>query len=152
VTYTRVFSSDLFFILAALLYEAPRVFAPVNGIIFDMDGTLTHPGAIDFGAMYRRAGLDRANGDIIAQLEASTTLSPEAKEAAYKVIIEEEVKGIANMKIREDLLNLLDMLYRARIRTAISTRNCELALDKFVEAANIAHHRYGSLIQDFQSV
>jgi hypothetical protein len=29
---------------------------PVTGIIFDMDGTLTMPGALDFQAMYTRTG------------------------------------------------------------------------------------------------
>jgi hypothetical protein len=39
--------------------------APVVGVIFDMDGTLTEPGAINFAAMYERIGLTKGKGDII---------------------------------------------------------------------------------------
>lgn len=46
----------------------------VVGIIFDMDGTLTEPGAIDFEAMYSRNGLVRsATSDILTEISKLPT-------------------------------------------------------------------------------
>lgn len=46
----------------------------VIGIIFDMDGTLTEPGAIDFEAMYSRNGLERsATSDILTEISKLPT-------------------------------------------------------------------------------
>lgn len=111
----------------------------ISGVIFDMDGTLTEPGAIDFDAMYERAGLSRANGDIITQIEAIEDL--ERKRSAYRVIVEEEMLGIERMRIREDAALLMTALRRARIRTAMSTRNCDVAIEKFLEAADLGLDR-----------
>jgi len=35
------------------------------GVIFDMDGTLTKPGAIDYQVIFDRIGIQRENGDIL---------------------------------------------------------------------------------------
>lgn len=104
-----------------------------------MDGTLTMPGAIDFGRMYDRLGIDRTRGDIILQVQAMAT--EKEREEAYAIILEEELVGIERMQLRPGLAELLDILYRHRVRVAIATRNCQLALEKFVESANIEHHR-----------
>jgi beta-phosphoglucomutase-like phosphatase (HAD superfamily) len=104
-----------------------------------MDGTLTMPGAINFGKMYERVGVDRKNGDIILQVQAMPT--EQEREAAYSIILEEELSGIERMKLRPGLAELLELLYRHRVRVAIATRNCQLALEKFVETAEIEQHR-----------
>jgi pyridoxine kinase len=54
----------------SVLSKSYRIRGGICGIIFDMDGTLTLPGAIDFSAMYRRTGLtrDSALGDIMSQI------------------------------------------------------------------------------------
>ena len=118
---------------------ANRVCAPVEGVIFDMDGTLTMPGAINFNAMYERCGLSRSNGDIVLQIENMTDL--EAKTNAYKIIIEEEMIGVDNMALREDMFQALQALHKKRIRTAIATRNCDVALNKFLEVFENEAHR-----------
>ena len=102
----------------------------VVGVIFDMDGTLTEPGAIDFAAMYRRCGLRRSNGDLLKQIEAYT--DADEKKRAHEIIVDEEMKGCERMVLRADLEEVLSDLRRARIRTAISTRNCEQAYDIFL--------------------
>jgi len=38
----------------------------ISGVIFDMDGTLTEPGAINFAEMYDKCGLDRKGGIYIS--------------------------------------------------------------------------------------
>ena len=97
------------------------------------------PGAIDFSAMYRRCGLSRANGDIVLQIEA--IVDPIAKAEAYRIIVEEEMIGVDNMELREDMYRVLKALHSKRIRTAIATRNCDVALNKFLEALDIESHR-----------
>ena len=50
----------------------PAVFVPTIGVIFDMDGTLTEPGAIDFSEMYRRTGFVAGTGDLVSMVNAVT--------------------------------------------------------------------------------
>jgi phosphoglycolate phosphatase-like HAD superfamily hydrolase len=106
------------------------------GIIFDVDGTLTEPGAIDFGAMYKRIGLKPMKTmDLIFQVEAMT--DEERKREAHQIIIDEEMKGVDRMKLRPDIGPLLRALQRSKINVAISTRNCDAACQKFLEASEI---------------
>ncbi len=125
--------------IITILYSARVVDAPVEGIIFDMDGTLTMPGAIDFSAMYKRCGFSRRDGDIILQIEALA--DEEARAAAYQIVVEEEMIGISNMVVRADVKLLMSELHARRIPTAISTRNCDVALNKFLDHDSIGSHR-----------
>lgn len=131
----------------------------ISGIIFDMDGTLTNPGAIDFNKMYLRVGelirlenekllsmasasagvnevvlhqeIDRKCGDILSQVNAIT--NEVLRQKAHDIIIDEELVGVANMSLRHDLVSFLSLLKKNRIQVAISTRNCQYALEKFLE-------------------
>jgi phosphoglycolate phosphatase-like HAD superfamily hydrolase len=103
---------------------------PVVGVIFDMDGTLTEPGAIDFDAMYERIGIQRRQGtDILTQIR--TELHPDQHEEAHRIIVDEEMKGCDKMVVMSDLQTTIKFLQRNRIRGAISTRNCGEALSHF---------------------
>jgi pyridoxal kinase len=119
--------------------ETPLSYLAVSGlvgIIFDMDGTLTEPGAIDFPAMYRRIGLkkDPLINDILKQVQLQLP-TKEERENALRIIEEEELKGIEHMRLRPHLSELFDALQRARIRSALSTRNLEAALVDFTKKA-----------------
>jgi len=46
----------------------PAPHTTLKGVIFDIDGTLTGPGAIDFADMYIRTGMDPKGGDIVTQV------------------------------------------------------------------------------------
>jgi pyridoxal/pyridoxine/pyridoxamine kinase len=46
----------------------PAPCTTLRGVIFDMDGTLTRPGAIDFADMYIRTGMNPKGGDIVTQV------------------------------------------------------------------------------------
>ena len=108
----------------------------VKGIIFDMDGTLTEPNSIDFNAMYVRNGLTkRANTDILTLIGNLPTF--EERDAAMKIILEEEMLGCERMELRPNLHNLLEAINKANVRIALSTRNCEIAYQKFVLKANL---------------
>lgn len=103
----------------------------VVGVIFDMDGTLTEPGAINFQAMYDRIGLKRTrDSDLISLVEAIE--NPKAKWTAYDIIQNEEEVGCARMKLRDDAVEVVSTLSELRIRVAISTRNCQSSVDKFL--------------------
>jgi HAD superfamily hydrolase (TIGR01549 family) len=119
---------------------------PVRGVIFDMDGTLTEPGAIDFKAMYDRIGIIKRNeaGGILQQIQID--LHPDLHEAAHQIIVEEELKGIEKLEIKSDLHHIINYFHINNIKIGISTRNSSKALDKFLEIANIRNNTFYPLI------
>ena len=120
-------------VLGSARAMASREIIPTRGIIFDLDGTLTQAGAIDFAAMYRRIGLSRRAGtDLLAQVELMS--DPLQRARAHEIIVEEELIGVKKMKLREDLYDALERVHNSSIRNvAISTRNCHYALNAFLE-------------------
>lgn len=102
---------------------------PIVGVIFDMDGTLTEPGAIDFKKMYERLGFSRG-GDVLQLVEAIA--DPAEKARAYEIIEEEEDFGCERMEIRDGVIEVLEALDDRKIRVAISTRNIKKSVHKFV--------------------
>lgn len=113
---------------------SPASSCATRGIIFDLDGTLTLPGAIDFNAMYRRIGLDRRPGtDLLTQVNAMADL--QARSRAHGIIVEEERIGVGRMQLRSDLLEFMGRLHSSSVKNlAISTRNCPFALEAFLGA------------------
>lgn len=109
-----------------------------------MDGTLTMPGAIDFEAMYGRNNMDRNDGDILTQINRLTNEDDKIK--AHNIIIEEEIKGVERMQIREHLSLVINILNENNIKVAISTRNNEQALLKFLEVANLKTNQFTHLL------
>lgn len=107
----------------------------VAGVIFDMDGTLTEPGAINFSNMYTRNGLSRSDGDMIQQIERMT--DPAKKQAAWDILHEEEMLGCERMSLRPKMNDVLDALRTARVRVALSTRNSRAGYEKFALMANL---------------
>ncbi len=117
----------------------------VSGVIFDMDGTLTEAGAIDFGAMYTRTGLTRSkSSDILTLVNALP--SQEERDNAMNIILEEEMLGIERMVIRAQLHAFLHALKKSRLRIALSTRNCAHAVDRFIEVSEIHNDTFHPLL------
>jgi HAD superfamily hydrolase (TIGR01549 family) len=116
----------------------------VKGVIFDMDGTLTLPGSIDFNAMYSRNNFDRNNGDILTQINRLT--NEDDKKKAHSIIIEEEQKGVDRMILRDHLSLLINQLNDNNIKVAISTRNNEQALYKFLELSELNPNQFTHLL------
>jgi HAD superfamily hydrolase (TIGR01549 family) len=90
----------------------------LEGVVFDMDGTLTVPN-IDFLEMYRRCGIHPSK-DILAEIDGMT--EPEQKER-HAIICEMEQEAIETMRIMPGALEVMDWLYIHRIPSAIVTRN-----------------------------
>jgi beta-phosphoglucomutase-like phosphatase (HAD superfamily) len=106
---------------------------PTIGIIFDMDGTLTEPGAIDFSEMYRRTGFVAGTGDLVSMVNAVT--DDGRRQELEDIIVDEEMKGCDRMILRPDLHIFFTALRKHRIRTALATRNCYLAYERFAKNA-----------------
>lgn len=108
----------------------------VSGVVFDMDGTLTEPGAIDFSKMYSRNGLDRSAGDILSQINAIE--DADKRRMAMAVVEEEEELGCDRMALRPGMRSVLLALHRSRVRVALSTRNCMPAFDRFLKLSEVS--------------
>ena len=106
------------------------------GVIFDLDGTLTMPGQIDFDAMYSRTNLSKKNGSILSQVRAMS--DPAVQASAMLAIEDEELKGSESLEIREELMDFMLKLRHSRIRIALSTLNSQIGLDCFMKKAGIA--------------
>jgi pyridoxine kinase len=108
----------------------------IIGAIFDLDGTLTKPGLINFDAMWERTKLSRSNGSILTQIRLMT--DPVAKEEAMRIIEEEEQIGHDTLEIRDELGHFLERLQRSRVRIAISTLNSQEGLERFYAKAGLS--------------
>lgn len=75
-----------------------------------------------------------ANPDVVKRAEQS------------RIIIEEEMLACERVICRSDVTSLLKALHDSRIRVAISTKNCELAVLKFFEIASIPPNRFSPLL------
>lgn len=121
----------------AILVNHPKAL----GVIFDMDGTLTEPHAIDFQAMYDRIGLTRTKDtDILTLVNALP--SEEEKARAMEIIYDEEMKGIERQVLRKNMRHVIEQLYEAKLRLAVCTRNCEQAYVKFLSQSEIHSHYF----------
>ncbi len=101
------------------------------GIIFDLDGTLTQPDAIDFARMRRRIGMPEP-GSILHWIELHATSETEAEEMR-SVVWEEEALALDAMALGDGFADLVRVLGAAgtSLPTAICTRNSSEAVDAF---------------------
>jgi HAD superfamily hydrolase (TIGR01509 family) len=104
----------------------------IDAVLFDFDGTLTAPGALDFKKIKRELGcpLDRPVLEFIQELA-----SPEQRRAAHKRLVAFEERGAAASCPNEGAEALLQILRRNRVPLGIVTRNSRTsvarALDNF---------------------
>lgn len=98
----------------------------IRAVVFDLDGTLSKPGAIDFARLRRRLQIP-ASSDILSWAKQQ----PHASEL-LGIIAEEEELGLANLQ-RMDGLEELFLHLRSRaplLRTGILTRNSESVMHR----------------------
>lgn len=108
-----------------------RPSVPIEGAVFDLDGTLTQPGAIDFARIRERIGMGNA-GSILHWIDGHAS-GPQEAELMRAVVWEEEMLGLERMAFADHLDELLDAL-AARgesLHTAICTRNSFDAIERF---------------------
>ena len=103
----------------------------INGILFDFDGTLTHPGSIDFDAIKKEIGCP-LNGYILEYIEKQT---PERR-AKLRKILESWEDDAAEESVPNDgaevcLSTLKQWGMPIGIFTRNSMRSVQIALRKF---------------------
>jgi HAD superfamily hydrolase (TIGR01549 family) len=98
----------------------------LHGIIFDMDGTLTLPGAIDF-AKIRTRTLTPASVGILAFIRSLE--DAKRQETLMHIVEEEERLGIERTALRGDAIAALQALSQRGLRLALITRNMHAAVD-----------------------
>lgn len=103
----------------------------VRGVIFDMDGTLTLHGAIDFARMKARVGIAR-DADVLTAIAKMGHGTPEAQRA-LEIVEEEERAGLERVELQPGLTELLDFCCSAGLRRGILTRNAQFAVDHFID-------------------
>lgn len=103
----------------------------VAGVIFDLDGTLTAPGAISFDQLRTRIGMP-SSGSILAWIAANARDS--AEQAHMEALVwEEERLALDRMRLGGGFADLAATIQDrgASLRTAICTRNNGEALEAF---------------------
>ncbi len=116
-----------------IVHRARRLHRPtdIKGIVFDMDGTLTAPGQIDFQRIRRRLGIPEGD-DILTHIEGIPAAAE--REAALAVVEEEEVAGFLDVQLHDGAERVVNWLRRTRrLPVAIATRNNDRCVGMLVE-------------------
>jgi hydrogenase expression/formation protein HypE len=101
----------------------------LRAVLFDFDGTLTHPGALDFAAIKRqlRCPPDRF---VLEFIEGLTGDDRDAAEAALELF---ELRGAAGSTPNAGAAGLVHRLREAGLRVGVLTRNRRAAVDRALE-------------------
>jgi HAD superfamily hydrolase (TIGR01549 family) len=91
--------------------------ARFEGIIFDMDGTLTVP-VLDFAAMRRELGLP--SGDLAHEINRLPAIR---QRDAWAVVDRHEAAALDNLRLQEGAADLLHRCAAAGLRLGLLTRN-----------------------------
>ncbi|MBI2193390.1 MAG: HAD family hydrolase [Planctomycetes bacterium] len=91
---------------------------PVHAVLFDLDGTITRP-VLDFSAI--RSAIGIADGTPV--LEYLDRLDGEARARGHAVLESFETQAAENAEFNHGVAELFQFLDRARVRTAVVTRN-----------------------------
>ena len=114
----------------------------IKGVLFDLDGTLTFPGALDFPAIKREIDCPID----IPILEYLESLPPERKVTLFKILEAKEVEAASQSYPNTGAENCLAVLKERGLLLGIITRNSiqsvRLALEKF----------RGLAIEDFSTI
>lgn len=114
----------------------------IKGVLFDFDGTLTHPGALDFSAIKHALGCP-ADQPILEYLETR----PSARRAALMRILEkEEEQAALASRPNKDAEKCLSALKGKGIPIGILTRNSLNSVKKALQQFE------GITINDFAAV
>lgn len=100
------------------LHEQPRV----EGLIFDLDGTLIDSG-LDFDQMRREMGLSAGS----PVLETVATLPAAEQIRCRRILDEHEQAGVLRAKLLPGVADFFARLDQLQIPRAVQTRNCRAA-------------------------
>ena len=106
---------------------------PPRAVIFDLDGTLTEP-LLDFDAIRREIGI----GSGLPILEALADASPAEKARAEEILRRHELAAIADARLSDGCLELLDVLAAHQVPASILTRNMRDAVSAFTRRFDLS--------------
>lgn len=92
--------------------------AKIEGIIFDMDGTLTVP-FLDFKALRREIGIDPA----LPVWETIVAMAPEERHRSEEILLRHELESSLHCELQPGAQELFAELERRHMPVAILTRN-----------------------------
>lgn len=113
-----------------VLDESNSKLTRIEGVIFDMDGTLTVP-AYDFLKLRERLGLP-CGVDILKAVDAMDT--SESRAAAHKIIEEFEEEGLRGLQLQPHAVDLLRFVSQHSVGRALVTRNSQRSAQVFLTA------------------
>jgi HAD superfamily hydrolase (TIGR01509 family) len=123
-------------------------FFMIKGILFDLDGTLTQPGTLDFPAIKREMGCPE-DQPILEYLESQ---SAERKSRLLSILEEKEEIAAKKSKPNTGVENLLSILKKRRILLGILTRNRLSSVKRTIENfKGVSIHDFTAIItrEDF---
>jgi HAD superfamily hydrolase (TIGR01549 family) len=108
----------------------------IEGIIFDMDGTLTVP-YLDFNAMRREIGI----APIQPVWETIVAMAPDDRRRAEEILIRHELESSLNCELQPGAKELFTELDHRRMPVAILTRNSRASWETLRERFNFPFDR-----------
>jgi len=106
---------------------------PIRGVVFDMDGTLTAPGQIDFERVRSLCKVPPGE-DIVLYLQRKHAGDTAGLAAAMAVVEEEEKAAFIHPVLQPGLADMLGELQTRGVRIALLTRNSTACVELFLEA------------------
>jgi HAD superfamily hydrolase (TIGR01509 family) len=97
----------------------------VRAVIFDMDGTITEP-CLDFDTIREQIGMARDAGPI---LEAMEKMTRDERRRAEDILHRCEARAAEASVLNDGVHEVLDWLGRAKILTAVLTRNSRVSAE-----------------------
>jgi hydrogenase expression/formation protein HypE len=96
-------------------------------VVFDFDGTLTQPGAIDFAAIHKTVGCPKGRGllEFLAAID-----DPQERARKEAVLVDAEMRAAEHCRPNEGARELVALLREAKIPMAIITRNRQEAVER----------------------
>ena len=104
--------------------------ARLRAVVFDMDGTLTQEGALDYAKMYTRAGAPAGCKNVLEWLE---TLDDAARDRAKAAIQEVEREGYNRQLLNPNCEEMLRTLKARDLKLGILTRNTDEGVQTFLD-------------------
>lgn len=117
----------------------------LQGIVFDMDGTLTLPGQIDFKLMREKTGVP-AGEDIVTYLRTKHAGDQASLDAALATIEELELAAFSPPALQSGLQEVIEYLQSMGIRLAIFTRNNHACVELFLREAGLSADTFSPII------
>ena len=120
--------------------------APIKGIVFDMDGTLTMPEQLDFAGMRTAIGCP-PNIDIIDHVKSVAREDASEGERLEKIVASIELGAFETLKLQPGMVSVLrEWHHEGQMRLGLSTRNCGQATGVFLEKSGLGSDFFDPLL------